>query len=108
MTINNISISLLSYLVPSDLPNATYIGNNQIDIWGTKEWRKINSLESVFISIISHEEIHATLDKLIDYETALAFDEVGSVISWRGKANYGSKTLSKITLFPHGVIGVKL
>ncbi len=87
-----------------DIPNVTARsedGSSRITIFGSGKWSKLNQVAELFVSIISHESIHAVLNTF-DRDAAEALDEVASA-SLIGK---DWRVLEKCTPYYHGIVGV--
>lgn len=105
MAMNCGYVEVLECVFMEDLPNVTVSTEDdrcRIQICASSKWRRFRRLSELFVSIFSHETIHAVLSRF-DLDSAYAFDDVGSVstlsLGWRG--------LSKAAEFYHGIIGVE-
>jgi len=97
-------VEVLECAFMGNLPNVTVFTEEdrcRIQICASSRWKTFRKLHELFVSIFSHETIHAVL-LLFDPDSAYAFDDVGSVStlsnSWKG--------LSRAAKYYHGVVGV--
>jgi hypothetical protein len=87
-----------------DIPNVTARSegkSSKITIFGSKKWYKLARVSELFVSIISHESIHAVLNT-IEGDASESLDEVASPSllgrNWR--------VLEKCARYYHGIVGV--
>jgi hypothetical protein len=87
-----------------DVPNVTTRSEgrrSKITIFGSRKWSKLVRVSELFVSVISHESIHAVLNT-IEGDASEALDEVASASllgrNWR--------VLEKCARYYHGLVGV--